>query len=193
MSRHFKPEIHERLEKAVMEVFSNSDFHKANIREVAKKAGISFSSIYNYYGSKENLVFSFVDIWLGKLTDRIMDHLQGIEDLKEKLRKVFWLQIDYYERHPELGRILFMTLPMKTWMVNETFQQKKMVNMFLDVLRDGQKQGILNSEVQAGILLDFIMGMVQRFFFMWISRGQKESLSENANQLFEMVWRAISK
>ncbi|MDM8514600.1 TetR/AcrR family transcriptional regulator [Desulfobacterales bacterium HSG16] len=193
MSRHFKPEIHERLESAVMEVFSNSDFHKANIREVAKKAGISFSSIYNYYGSKENLVFSFVDIWLGKLTDRIMDHLQGIEDLKEKLRKVFWLQIDYYERHPELGRILFMTLPMKTWMANETFQQKKMMNMFLDVLRDGQEQGILNSEVQAGILLDFIMGMVQRFFFMWISRGQKESLSENANQLFEMVWRAISK
>jgi AcrR family transcriptional regulator len=188
----FKPEIHRRLEKAVLEVFSESDFHRANIRTVAKKAGVSFSTIYNHYGSKEKLLFAFVDIWLGKLTDRIIDHLQGIEDLKEKLRKVFWIQLDYYERHPGLGRILFMTLPMQTWMTHETFQQKKMVNMFLDVLHQGQKEGILNPHVRAGVLLDFMLGLVQRSFFMWISRGQKEGLSEQSAVLFDMVWRAVS-
>ncbi|CAN2045464.1 TetR/AcrR family transcriptional regulator, fatty acid metabolism regulator protein [Candidatus Magnetomoraceae bacterium gMMP-1] len=189
----FSLEIHKRLESAVMEIFSNSDFHKANIRAVARKAGISFSTIYNYYGSKEGLLFAFVDEWLGKLTDRIIDHLKGIENLKEKLRKVFWIQLDYYEQNPGLGRILFMTLPMKTWMDDRTFQQKKMTNMFLDVLKQGQKKGILNSNVRAGVLLDFMHGFVQRSFFMWISRGQKESLSEQANILFEMIWQAISK
>jgi len=188
----FKPEIRQRLEAAVSEVFSESDFHKANIRTVAKKAGVSFSTIYGYYGSKEGLVFAFVDEWMGKLTDRIIDHLQGIEDLKEKLRKVFWLQLDYYEKNQELGKILFMTMPMKTWMADKTFQQKKMINLFLEVLRQGQKEGVLNSDVRAGVLLDFILGTVQRSFFMWVSRGQKEGLSSQANILFEMVWRAIS-
>ncbi len=186
------PEAHRRLEAAVLEIFSDSDFHKANIRAVAKQAGVSFSTIYSYYGSKEGLLFAFVDIWLGKLTERITDHLQGIEDLKEKLRKVFWLQLDYYERNPGLGRILFMTLPMKTWMADETFRQPKMINLFLDALRQGQDQGVLNPNVRAGVLLDFILGMVQRSFFMWISRGQKESLAGQANILFEMLWRAIS-
>ena len=133
-----------------------------------------------------------VDVWLGKLTDRIIDHLQGIEDLKEKLRKVFWLQLDYYENNQALGKILFMTLPMKTWMADRTFQQKKMMNLFLEVLRQGQKEGILNPNVRAGVLMDFMMGFVQRTFFMWVSRGQKESLIAQANALFEMVWRAIS-
>lgn len=188
----FNPDIHDRLEKAVLEVFSKSDFHKASIRDVAKKAGVSFTTIYKHYGSKERLVFAFVDVWLGKLTDRIVDHLQGIEDLKEKLRKVFWLQLDYYERHTGLGRILFMTLPMKTWMADETFQQRKMIGLLVDVLRQGQQEGILNPHVKAGVLLDFIMGFVQRTFFMWILRGQKESLSEQANTLFEMVWRGIT-
>ncbi|MGD9877577.1 TetR/AcrR family transcriptional regulator [Desulfococcus sp.] len=188
----FNPDIHDRLEKAVLEVFSKSDFHKASIRDVAKKAGVSFTTIYKHYGSKERLVFAFVDVWLGKLTDRIVDHLQGIEDLKEKLRKVFWLQLDYYERHTGLGRILFMTLPMKTWMADETFQQRKMIDLLVDVLRQGQQEGILNPHVKAGVLLDFIMGFVQRTFFMWILRGQKESLSEQANTLFEMVWRGIT-
>ncbi|MDA8403062.1 MAG: TetR/AcrR family transcriptional regulator [Desulfobacteraceae bacterium] len=176
----------------MLEIFSESDFHQANIRTVAKKAGVSFSTIYGYYGSKEGLVFAVVDVWLGKLTDRITDHLQGIEDLKEKLRKVFWLQLDYYERNPGLGKILFMTLPMKTWMVDKTFRQKKMMNLFLEVLRQGQKEGILNADVRAGVLLDFMMGFVQRTFFMWVSRGQKDNLAAQANALFEMVWRAIS-
>jgi AcrR family transcriptional regulator len=187
-----RPEVHARLEQAVLDIFSNSDFHKANIRDVAKRAGVSFSTIYKYYGSKERLVFAFVDVWLGKLTERIVDLLFGIEDLKEKLRKVLWLQLDYYERNPHLGRILFMTLPMATWMADETFQQKKMIHLYLDVLRNGQAEGILNPKVRAGTLLDFMLGLVQRSFVMWIQRGSKESLAAQTNVLFEMVWRGIT-
>ena len=192
MRNHLRPDVQKRLERAVLDIFSNSDFHKANIRDIARSAGISFSTIYKHYGSKERLVFAFVDVWLGELTDRIIDHLQGIEDLKEKMRKVLWLQLDYYERNPGLGRIIFMTLPMKTWMADETFRQKKMINMYLDVLRKGQQGGALNSKVRAGVLLDFMLGIVQRSFCMWVSRGQKESLSGQSNVLFEMIWRAIS-
>ena len=192
MAEELNPEIQKRLEKAVLEVFSHSDFHKASIRDIAEKAGVSFTTIYKHYESKERLVFAFVDIWMGKLTDRIVDHLQGIEDLKEKLRKVFWLQLDYYERHEGLGRIVFMTLPMKTWMADETFEQRRMMNLLVNVLREGQQEGILNSDVRAGTLLDFLMGFVQRSFFMWILRGKKESLAAQANVMFEMVWRGIS-
>jgi AcrR family transcriptional regulator len=192
MADKFHPDVHQRLEKAVLEIFSNSDFHKASIRDVAEKAGVSFTTIYKHYGSKERLVFAFVDVWMGKLTDRIVDHLQGIEDLKEKLRKVFWLQLDYYERHVGLGRIVFMTLPMNTWMGDKTFDQPRMMGLMIDVLRQGQKEGILNSDVRAGTLLDFLMGFVQRSFFMWILRGQNGSLAAEANTLFEMVWRGMA-
>jgi AcrR family transcriptional regulator len=191
MAEVFHPDVHQRLEKAVLEIFSSSDFHKASIRDIAERAGVSFTTIYKHYGSKERLVFAFVDVWMGKLTDRIVDHLQGIEDLKEKLRKVFWLQLDYYERHVGLGRIVFMTLPMNTWMRDQTFAQPRMMGLMIDVLRQGQKEGILNPDVRAGTLLDFLMGFVQRSFFMWILRGQQESLSAQANALFEMVWRGM--
>jgi AcrR family transcriptional regulator len=192
MFSDLKPEVRDRLGAAVEEIFSHSDFHKANIRDVARRAGVSFGTIYRHFGSKERLVFAYVDIWLGRLTERIVDHLQGIEDFKEKLRKVLWLQLDYYERHPGLARIIFMTLPMKTWMADETFRQQRMMDAYLGVLRKGQNEGVLNPGVRAGILLDFMMGFVQRSFVMWIIRGQEGSLSADANVMFEMVWRAIS-
>lgn len=192
MFNTLKPAVYKRLETAVEDIFSNSDFHRANIRDVAKKAGISFSTIYHHFGSKEKLLFSFVNVWLGKLCDRIVDHLQGIEDLKEKLRKVFWLQLDYYERNQGLGRILFMTVPTKTWMEDETFVQEKMIRIYLDVLKKGQEEGILNPNVGTEVLLDVMLGLVQRTFFMWVSRGQPKGLAQQANSLFEIVWRGIT-
>jgi AcrR family transcriptional regulator len=192
MLDELNPEVQKRLENAVMEIFSTSDFHKASIRDVAEKAGVSFTTIYKHYGSKERLLFAFVNMWMGKLTDRIEDHLNGIEDLKEKLRKVFWLHLDYYERNEGLGRILFMTLPMKTWMADESFDQKKRVSLIIDVFRTGQQQGLINPRVRAGSLLDFMLGFIQRSFFMWIIRGKQGSLVEEANGLFEMVWQGMA-
>ncbi len=189
----FAPDLHRRLQAAVLQVFSNADFHRANIRLLAKTAGVSFSTIYKNYRSKEELLFAFVDQWMEGLTGRIVDHLQGIEDLKEKLRKVFWLQLDYYERNPGLGRIIFMTVPLVTWMNDRTFAQERMIGLYLETLRQGQEQGVLNSRVRPQVLLDFMHGLVQRSFFMWVYRGQEGSLSGQSNQLFEMVWRAISE
>jgi AcrR family transcriptional regulator len=192
-SQNLNPETRKRIERAAIEVFSGNDFHRANIRLVASKAGVSLGTIYKHYGDKEKLVFTIIDNFLTELADRMIDHLKGMEDLKEKIRKIFWVQLDYYERHPDFGRILFLTIPYNEWISDETFRQPRMINALLDVIRKGQKDGILNDKVRAGVLIDFVWGLIHRSFTMWIYRGQKESLTANSNVLFEMLWRSISK
>jgi TetR/AcrR family transcriptional regulator, repressor of fatR-cypB operon len=59
--------------------------------EIARGANVSLQTIYKYYGSKEPLLFASLDAWLDKLAARMIDHLQGLSDYKEKLRKVFWV------------------------------------------------------------------------------------------------------
>ena len=187
-----RPVVRERLEATALEVFSTTDFHRANLREIAKRAGVSFASIYKYYGNKEGLLFGTIDSALQRLTERTIDHLKGIEDLKQRIRKTFWVELDFYERNPEVGRILFLILPFRKWMEDETYKQEKFVNLYVEVLRQGQKDGILNPIVRPGVFLDIIHGIVMMRFMMWIYRGQKESLTADFNELFEMMWRAIS-
>jgi len=106
-----KPAIKDRLEPVVLEVFSQGDFHQVNMREIAKKAGVGYATIYRHFKSKEQLLFWFVDLWLADLIERIIDHLQGLEEIREKIRKIVWLQLDFYNRNPQVGRIIMTTVP----------------------------------------------------------------------------------
>jgi len=184
--------IQKRLEKAVIETFSRGDFHEASMRKIAKKAGVSFGTIYKYYQNKNNLLFAFIDLWFDALVDRLIDHLQGIRETKEKLRKIFWIQLDYFERNADIGKIIWITVPLKTWMAHETYKQNRLMDVIINVLKEGQTKGIFNPDVRPGLLLNFIIPLINRSFNEWVYRGQKESLTSEADVIFEMILRAIS-
>ena len=182
-----------RIEHAVLEIFSEREFHRVGLIEVARKANVSLQTIYKYYGSKETLLFESLDAWLSKLAARMLDHLQGIEDYKEKLRKVFWVNVDFFEKNPKVAQIIMSSVYLNTWRKQENYRNPMLFGAFLRVLGEGRARGILNNQVDEKYLLDFIMGVMGRLVQMHIQRGQKEPLTKQANALFEMLWRAIAK
>ena len=186
-------ETRDKIEKAVLHIFSSSDFHKANMRTVAKEARVSLETIYNIYGNKEKLLISFLEYWLIKDVERVEEHLKGIGSVKDRLRKFIWTQLDFYERNPNVGVILFLTIPFITWMSDKKmFELGKLVSLLMDVLKQGQAEGILNKKIDRTMMVDFLFGMVSRTFIMWFYRGKKESISGKSDIILEMIWRAIT-
>ena len=49
------PSIRLRIEATVLEMFSEQEFHRVNLGELATRARTSLQTIYKYYGSKELL------------------------------------------------------------------------------------------------------------------------------------------
>ena len=188
-----EPETRARIEQAVLDVFANREFHRVGLIEIARAANVSLQTIYKYYGSKEALLFSSLDTWLGKLAARMIDHLQGIEDYKEKLRKVFWVVLDFFEKNPKVAQLIMSSVYINTWRKTENYQNPQLFAAFMRVLGEGRARGILTDAVDEKILLDYILGVLGRLVSMNIARGQKKPLTAQANVLFEMVWRAISK
>jgi TetR/AcrR family transcriptional regulator, repressor of fatR-cypB operon len=191
--RRLDPQTRARIEHAVLDIFSEREFHRVGLIEIARAANVSLQTIYKYYGSKEALLFSSLDTWLGQLASRMIDHLQGIEDFKERLRKVFWVNLDFFDRNPKVAQIIMSSVYVNTWRKQEHYQNPVLFGTFLKVLGEGRSRGILNDEVEEKYLLDIIMGVMGRLVQMHIHRGQKEPLTGQANVLFEMLWRAIAK
>lgn len=186
------PQTRLRIEQAVLDIFSEREFHRVGLVEIARGARVSLQTLYKYYGSKEALLFSSLDAWLSKLAARMIDHLQGIEDYKEKLRKVFWVVLDFFEKNPRVAQLQMSSVYVNTWRKQQTYHNPELFGTFVKVLGEGRARGILNNEVDEKILLDYIMGVMGRLVQMYIHRGQKESLTRQANTLFEMLWRAIA-
>jgi AcrR family transcriptional regulator len=182
-----------RIEQAVLDVFAEREFHRVGLIEIARAANVSLQTIYKYYGSKEALLFSSLDAWLGKLAVRMIDHLQGIEDHKERFRKVFWVTLDFFDKYPKVAQMMMSSVYVNTWRKQDNYANPALFGMFMKVLREGRAKGVLNDEVDEKYLLDYIFGVTGRLVQMHIHRGQKELLTKNAAPLFEMLWRAIAK
>ena len=181
-----------RIEKAVLELFSSRDFHEVGLIDVARAANVSLQTIYKYFGSKEALVYAMLDIMLGRLAERMIDHLQGIDDARERLRKTCWVTLDYMDRHPAVMLLMFTAVPVSRHKNIGIYESPELMGAFLGVFKDGQVRGVLNSRVSSKVLLDVFMGMMGRVVLMHIVRGEKRPLTEQFDELFHILWRAMS-
>ena len=181
-----------RVEKAVLELFSSRDFHEVSLHDVARSANVSLQTIYKYFGSKEALVYSMLDIMLGRLAERMIDHLQGIDDARERLRKTCWVTLDYMDKHPAVMLLMFTAVPVSRHKNIGIYESPELMSAFLGVFKDGQARGVLNDRVSSKVLLDVFMGIVGRVVLMHIVRGEKRPLTAQFDELFHILWRAMS-
>lgn len=193
MLERMRPETLARIERAVLSLFSSRDFHEVSLLDVAREAHVSLQTIYKYFGGKEVLVYAMLDVMLGRLAERMIDHLQGIDDARERLRKTFWVTLDYMDRHPAVMLLLFTAVPVSRHRNIGIYESPALMNAFLGVFRDGQSRGVLNRRVSAKVLLDVFMGLVGRVALMHIVRREKQPLIEQFDELFHILWRALSR
>jgi len=186
------PDTRARIEQAALELFSVREFHRVKLIDIARGARISLQTLYKYYGSKETVLFASLDTWLGDLANRMIDHLQGIENFQDRLRKVFWVLLDYFERNPAVAQIILSSVYLNTWRDDDTFRQPALMSVFLGVINEGREQGVLTPAVDEIEISDFIWGVANRVIAMWLLRGRKNSLTARAPELFGMIWRAIA-
>ncbi|MBW2369508.1 MAG: TetR/AcrR family transcriptional regulator, partial [Deltaproteobacteria bacterium] len=137
-----------RLEKAVKQLFASTHFHRVNMTAVAREAGVGLDTIYKYYTNKEQLVLVLFNEWVLRLREQVVDQLTAMADPKEKLRKIAWLMLRYFEENPEVGQIYFMTTPHSLWHSPGYYRNKveKMWAYYYEVIREGQEKGLIEFE-----------------------------------------------
>lgn len=182
----------QRIENAVLSLFSQRDFHEVSLIDVARTAHVSLQTIYKYFGSKEVLVYAMLDVMLGRLAERMLDHLQGIDDARERLRKTLWVTVDYMDKHPAVILLLFTAVPVSRHNNIGIYESAELMGAFRGVLKDGQARGVLNNAVSSKVLLDVFMGIIGRVILMHIVRGERRPLMDQFDEFFNIVWRAMS-
>ncbi|WP_394210619.1 TetR/AcrR family transcriptional regulator [Psychrobacter piscatorii] len=187
-----RPATLDKIEQAVRKVFAGFDANEVTMAQIAKSANVSLQTLYKYFGDKQTLFYTIMDIVLGRLAARIMDHLQGIDSVQDRLRKTLWVCFDFVDSHPDAVMVLSSVSASRIRNI-AIYENKELIGAFLAVLEDGQNRGVLNDTVPLHILFDVFMGFISRLGLMHTIRQTETPINAEFDALFVILWRAISK
>lgn len=187
-----RPSTLDKIEKTVLQLFAGCDSQEVTMIQVAKEANVSLQTLYKYFGDKNTILYAIMDLVLGRLAVRMVDHLQGIDSIQDRLRKTLWVWFDFVDSNPDAVMVLSAVSAQRFTNI-ATYENKELLNAFLSILSDGQKRGVLNDSVPLYILFDVFMGFISRIGFMHIIRKADSPITDDFDALFLILWRAITK
>ncbi|MGE6481520.1 TetR/AcrR family transcriptional regulator [Psychrobacter namhaensis] len=187
-----RPATLDNIEKAVRKLFAGFDANEVTMAQIAKTANVSLQTLYKYFGDKQTLFYTIMDRVLGRLASRMIDHLQGIDSVEERLRKTLWVCFDFVDSHPDAVMVLYSVSELHFRNI-AIYENKELIDAFLTVLEDGQTRGVLNDTVPLYTLFDVFMGFINRLGLMHIIRQTETPIIAEFDALFVILWRAISK
>jgi AcrR family transcriptional regulator len=101
MNRRSGIESRKRIIDAAMSVFSRHGYAKANIREIAKTAGISVGGVYLYFKNKEELYKSLIDDRMRDMGSKLEIIAGRAESATEALSNFLKLHLENALKHKE--------------------------------------------------------------------------------------------
>jgi TetR/AcrR family transcriptional regulator, fatty acid metabolism regulator protein len=175
--------------QAAIEVFSKKGFQTASISEIAQGAGIADATIYKYFKNKEDLFFAIPIEKTKEFRSQLELHLEGISGAFNKIRKFVWYFLYFFKANPEYGRILLLDIRVsKSFVKTETYDfLKQSVSQVMNIIREGQNEGVIRRDIDIYILRHSILGMLEHMVCRWLLKGEKYDLLEHHQEVCQVL------
>lgn len=140
--------------QAALQLFKEKGFKDTSIKSIAEAAEVSPVSIYNYFGSKDNLVALCVNDLFEEITQQAEDILNSDLDFKTKLDHAFSLcqekmsqQISEYFQDKLVKEPTFSTLLAKAI----TVKKRDIYRAYIEL---GKEEGLIAEDLSTELILN---------------------------------------
>jgi AcrR family transcriptional regulator len=152
------------LLEAAAEEFASKGYEGANVNHIAKSAGFSIGTFYNYYPSKRELMFAFIDETAKMHVDYIVEQVKWEKEPGQRIEAFYKAGFEFVETHTTQAKAIFNTLngPDEEFRMR-LFQGYQPLFQLLsdDVIRPGIAQGDfrqVDPEAISGLLMQIYLG-----------------------------------
>ena len=155
----------ENLLNSAIEEIAASGFERARLSDIAKRAGMTPGSIYTWFENKE-------DLFQAALQHALSDQLQKNQDAHDKagIKDSFLLQIaslvprNYQDSAPTNAQQLLIECYYAAWRDPKAREKllggiESQLQMYISVFEDGQRQGLVTTEISATVLATFLLSI----------------------------------
>ena len=151
-----KEQKKENIRQAALELFKVYGFKKVSISDIAHKAGVSPVTIYNHFGSKDDLVREVVKSQFQSIIEKFRAIIDGEGSFPEKLETIIFDKTQIASQFGgELAQTLLQNDPEMQQFV-ETIWQRDVIQLTFDLLEEGKKQGYVSTEISQEALILYL-------------------------------------
>ncbi len=173
-------------------LFSHHGFAQATLSQVAKDAGITTSGIYNYFKSKEEILFAIIQGFMNRCLEGLEEHLEGIQGPENKLRKAIWFHCHVYSQGKKEIQIILESRSFPAFYESQAYVALRDYSRVITrVIKEGMDQGAFQNLSRPGILRDMILGTVDHLALDWTINNAPSPL-EFAGGLHDIIMAAVT-
>jgi len=180
----------ESLILSTIEVISDQGLQGLTTREVAKRQGISESTIFKHYKSKNELILAVLD-YFSQYDQAIIESL-GLKEFKPIEAITYFVEayVTYYENYPEITAITlsYEGLIHEVELIDVVKRIfTKRVNTIRSLLEEAQRQNEITQDVDPESLADLIIGLERVVVLRWRLDNYNFSLKEHTLTALKML------
>jgi TetR/AcrR family fatty acid metabolism transcriptional regulator len=193
ITKRLKTEIRRgQILKAAEQVFAEKGFQDATISDVAKKAKLSDGTIYDYFPSKEDLLFSIPAETVRKGSKEFESHLQYIRGAVNKIRAYVYHLLSVYQDNPSLTTVTMMLKPNRRFLETDAYQHvREGYRALRRIIDEGMASGELRSDINPYLIRSVIIGTIEQMAIRSVLLGSPKNLMEFVDPLTDLLLDGI--
>ncbi|MFC1899695.1 TetR/AcrR family transcriptional regulator [Chloroflexota bacterium] len=153
-SKQRKERNKERIMQAALGLFQGHGIRKTSMNDVAHSARLSPATVYNHFGSKEELVYATIKHFLTLTGVELKKIVEGSEPFPEKLEQVLLFKQDILGRYQgELLQTIVSNPKVRQYV--DSVYMKEMRQVIDDFYNLGKDQGYVDKELSTETLIRY--------------------------------------
>jgi AcrR family transcriptional regulator len=181
------------LLEAATRVFARDGIAKAKMADIAAEAGISVSSIYDYYPSKEDMAYEIPIRRLAEFYAEFLAQALPLLTMRERLHLFLSMATDYARRNPDWARLLYLEI----WpsVLIEEARVRRAVDDFgrivVAMIREGGRRGEWDIGQDPYRTATILMGSITHMIITWLLYRRPENLSKATKPMVDQLMRFL--
>jgi len=181
--------------EGALRVFGEKGYEETTISAISKAANISDATVYEYFSSKEDVLFSISELYTARENERISSISHYIHSPREKIRVIIQAYLEFYENNRLYTSVALLLLKgNRNFIKSEAYKPvKKSARSIVDAFNEGVEKGLFRDDLDPYIVRNMVLGFIEHLTIQWLLLNRPQNLSEQRDMIFDMVIRAIEK
>jgi AcrR family transcriptional regulator len=175
-TEHDRGDKRPRLVDAACAVFAEKGYASTRVADIAERAGVGKGTVYEYFSSKEELLFAVFELTNTQISVRLDDALAAGGTAEEQLLNLLRLGAEVISEQVEMQPVILDFWAASRGKEVEDTYRRAVVSSYTffrrrvaDFIRDGQHKGefksSVNTEALAAIIVASVDGLGIQLYF----------------------------